>query len=140
MPFDAALRVNEFTISRAAERLREAFAKPAGRRKFTEQGLATTADIDIATARGLEKEWHGRIVARRAGRIWSNAFSDQPPGGESGARGSPRWRKSAGYSQQTFALWIGVILDGKSGSVGGFAATILNAKAAKTACRRSGAD
>lgn len=107
MPFDAALPVNEPTISRVAERLGDSLRQARRSRKFTQQGLATAAGIDIATVRGLERGAGtvGSLLAVLG--VLEHRFPDQPSGGALGAW-IAKTRKLAGCSQQTFALRVGV--------------------------------
>ena len=107
MPFDAASSVNESTISRAAETLGAGLRQARRSRKFTQQSLATAAQIDLATVRGLEsgRGTLGPLVAV-LGTLGCR-FVDQPSGADLGP-----WiattRKSAGYSQQALSVRIGV--------------------------------
>ena len=107
MPFDAALSVNESTTSRAPERLGESLRQARRSRKFTQQGLATKAGIDIATVRGLERGAGtvGSLLAVLG--VLEHRFPEQPSGGDLGGW-IAKSRKSAGYSQQALALRIGV--------------------------------
>jgi site-specific DNA-methyltransferase (adenine-specific) len=107
MPYDAALPVNELTTSCAAERLGESLRQARRSRKFFQQGLATAAGIDIATVRGLERGVGtvGSLLAVLG--VLEHRFPNQPSGADLGAW-LAKTRKSAGYTQQTFALRIGV--------------------------------
>ena len=107
MAYDATLPVNESTTSHAANRLGESLREARRSRKFTQHELATAAGIDIATVRGLERGAGtvGPLLAVLG--VLEQRFPDQPSGCAFGAWIAER-RKSAGYSQQTFALRIGV--------------------------------
>ncbi len=69
--------------------------------------MATAAGIDIATVRGLERGVGtvGSLLAALG--VLEHRFPEQPSGFELGAW-IAKTRKSVGYSQQTFALRIGV--------------------------------
>jgi site-specific DNA-methyltransferase (adenine-specific) len=107
MAYDASAPVYEPTIFGAAEKLGDTLRQARRSRKFTQQGLAAAAAIDIATVRGLERGIGtvGSLLAVLG--VLEHRFADQPSGAELGA-----WladtRKAAGYSQQTLALRVGV--------------------------------
>ena len=107
MPYDAAAIVNESNLFSAARTLGEELRHARRRSKFTQQGLAAMAGIDLATVKNLE---HGRGTVGSLSAILAaveHRFADQPPSMALGAWIASR-RKSAGYSQQAFAARIGV--------------------------------
>jgi site-specific DNA-methyltransferase (adenine-specific) len=107
MPYDAAAIVNEPNLFSAARTLGEELRHARRRNKVTQKGLAAMAGIDLATVKNLE---HGRGTVGSLSAMLvavEHRFADQPPSLALGAWIASR-RKSAGYSQQTFALRIGV--------------------------------
>ena len=107
MPFDAAILVNDFTTSEAAQTLGEGLRHARLATGLTQQQVADRAAIDLATVRVLERGGGTMGPLLGAFDVLGARFHDQPPEAP-----LPEWiaacRKARGWSQEALAARLGI--------------------------------